>query len=137
MTKIRRHLGLARHEAAHAVVGETLGIRITRVTIDDSGNGACHHDLRTLQRKSRFIYCIYALAGVAAEWHWKHTSRKYYTGSDFRWALKFHSRSDLEILEDLARYRVAKHSRTIERIARQLVKRDLTGKEVRTMMGKP
>lgn len=129
-------LATCRHEAAHAVIAEHYGIRVTRIVIyDDGDSGVVMHDQRF--KGGPVIRSILALAGTSAEQLWHGMSYNLVSSGDcdfVREAIEPCGR-DWDVLFELSRLLVKQHRNPIFRVARVLMKtRVLTGVQLRVIL---
>lgn len=134
---VGRTLQTARHEAAHAVAAELFGIPVTRVELYEKPKrgliGACHFDRRFNQ--GRLVHAIIAAAGPVAEHRWHRLPRRWFPTGDAKMLEKaFPAPCDLSLVVASARSLVSRNAKKIDRVARALVKRDLSGAEVRRLL---
>lgn len=131
--KTRHKLQVARHEAAHAVIAELVGHEVISVKLTRPGYGVCkvRHTCEDPMRLG-----MIALAGHAADmkWHrfgmWRRVS-----DSDLRMfrRLGFRDMSAVTVL-NIARNLIDENADVVNSLARELLKRDLSGEEVREIM---
>lgn len=135
-----RRLRDARHEAAHAVIAESLGIRVCSVVLkEDDGDGTRGYCV--LDRRSRAPYLAQAVvfaAGSVVEHMHRHRPRQLFASGDLELIekLKFGHPLSFALVCDLT-HSYLKHPRArrnVERVASALLKRDLSGKEVRSLI---
>jgi hypothetical protein len=129
----KRTIRTARHEAAHAVCAEYFGIRCDRVELLGSFHGNTY--LFTKAKATCFTQGVMVSAGSVAEQLWHRQPRTVMARGD---------RRVLKILFTRGRERAAVMSATealvhyarpaVEAVARELKRRDLTGREVRKLM---
>lgn len=128
----RRSLRTARHEAGHAVVGHLLGLVIKRLAINPDGSGGhCEWEyrLKNSPREAAFVIGPFMMAGVAAEALWRHIPKHcYYKNSSDSATLKALGGRVWPALI-LAESLVEPRRGLIDRIAKELVKRDLSRKD--------
>jgi len=133
MKPFRRTIRTARHEAAHAVIAEAVGYRVSRVWLlaEDAGFTEHRHPILPDPLKRAMI----AMAGHAAEMRWHRAKKTHVPAGDHRTvlAMGFRGRSLPTILM-LARGAVEENAEAIDAVARELVKSDLTGRDVRRIM---
>jgi hypothetical protein len=128
-----RTIRVARHEAAHAVVATMLGFQVERVFLTNRGTGGCV--TRDPRRPCPLMLGMIAMSGHAADRKWSGVPLMLVPAGDHRIVkrLGFSGRS-LPTLVALARGQVEVHAELILRVARELKKRDLTGREVRAII---
>jgi hypothetical protein len=134
------NLRTARHEAAHAVVAELFGIRVTRLELYAKPYrgyiGACWLDRRF--DRGRLTRALIAAAGPVAEHQWHKVPRRWFQTSDANDLQNaFSVKRDLDLVIETTRRIVREHAETIDRVARELFKRgNLTGTEVRRILAR-
>lgn len=132
---------IARHEAAHAVIAEAFGVRVTRVTIerfhDFEGRfeGLCEYDKRF--KRGPLIQALIAMAGTSAEQLWHGVPLTKVSRLDAARIERFDVFHGLDwgALQDISRMLVRERARPIKRVAQRLMQaQTLTGKEVRALL---
>jgi hypothetical protein len=115
------------------VLGEKLGSRVRKLELVGTERGWCYWDNRV--KNTRFRLAIIAMAGTIAERKWHRLRHKLISSGDF-FKIRRHGFDgvNLEPLDLLTCMYVGLWSKQIERVARELVKRDLTGDEVRALI---
>lgn len=130
-------LSVARHEAAHAVIGESFGFRCRRVEIHSAERGVCIWDGRTWKGRGIIAHAVVALAGTAAEQLWHRMPAGYIRDDDGRGLLSMgFTMQDLAPGMSLAKRAVRFHKAAIWRVADALLESGaLTGAQVRDLIG--
>lgn len=134
----RKRLANARHEAAHAVIGELLGLRVRRVEIFAEENARNEVGLCTYWPNKRcgpLRFAVTSMAGTVADQLMNRRPRQEYSSGDM-----VHVRStglrdaELWLLRDLTLPMVREKLEVIERVAQAIVKRgSLTGAQFRSV----
>ena len=130
-----RRLSDARHECAHGLMAEVLGMRVKRLELNPTEDtlGLCHLDKRFVLGPLR-MGIVYA-AGTAIDQHYGVLEPDDWAAGDLPLIEKFFvHRSDLDQLLVLTKFYVEQYLGPIETAAQELVKRDLTGREFRTIL---
>ena len=138
MGKWRRHDGkrsiqTARHEAAHAVCAEYLGLRCVRVELLGSFHGNTYFNAN--DKATGLTQAISVAAGSVAEHIWHRLPRNRMSRGDRRTLGILYRRPRERAAVMAATESVVRYLATaIQRVAKELKRRDLTGREVRAIM---
>lgn len=128
-----RSLKVARHEAAHAVVSESLGYPVEAIKLTRGGRGFTV--TRAPKHADPLVIGMIAMAGHAADIRWNRAPKTRVPAHDHFVVLRcgFRGRSLPTVLL-LARGAVEEVHREIDMVAKELVSRDLTGKQLRALL---
>lgn len=150
--KVRSLRQLADHEAAHAVLAHKYGAKVVRVVLRRDGvlSGA---DEKSWQGYAETVgishpipASVVVLAGSVAEQLWHGMSKAWVNGADCRelWAMGLPKWKQLErdsglvwawsLLWRLTEHEVRRHRAAIRRVSTALMKKDLTGADVRRLI---
>ncbi len=127
---MKRRIKVCRHEAAHAVVAHALGFKVLRIKITSESTGftETYHSEKT---PCPMMLGMVAMAGKCADRLWHRLGRGWFPEADLRTVKRLgYSWRAIATLEALAMAQVHEHAETIDRVARELKKRDLTGREL-------
>lgn len=125
---------VARHEAAHAVIGVYLGLRLCRARVTPGDTWAGYTDFDNSRRRRLHLGIMFAagpagdgLYGIDAPPAWR---------EDFRQIGDLYfSPSERVILIDMAtRYLRGPCRRSWERVSEALLHRDLSGREIKALI---
>ncbi len=128
-------LAVARHEAAHAVIGELLGFRCLSVEIHGPQSGVHRWDGRCRRAPGIIAHAVVALAGCAAEQLWHRMHPGYVSEEDGKGLLAMgFTMQDFPPAMYLARRIVRANRAAIWRVALALIENGkLTGAQVRDL----
>jgi hypothetical protein len=136
----RTVLSTSRHEAAHAVIAEKLGIHVQRLhlapPVDRAVVGACELDGRSMRKVGPFTMGLILMAGSVADNYWRSEAIGIVSGDDHAALAHMGANAlDFRALYLACRPLVVKHRGAILRVSKALAKAgELSGNQVRELL---
>ncbi len=129
-----RRIKVCRHEAAHAVVAHMLGFTVIRIKITGASTGFTETSC-SKKTTCPMMLGMVAMAGKCADRRWHRIGRDWFPEGDLRTVKRLgYSWRAIATLEALAMAQVEEHADVIDRVARELKKRDLSAREFRALL---